>query len=295
MDLKPQTNRIWEPTLNLGEGAMWHAQSGRFFFVDIHGKAIHAWHPESKAKQSWATPERVGWLVPSQDGVSFIAGFQSGFVRVWLDAELRIERMVSPHPGQPDMRLNDAKADPQGRIWAGSMNNIDPSRSDGQLARLDPDRRCTIVAKDIHIANGPAIAHDGSWMLHTDSYRNTVSRYTISAQGELSHATVWKVFGEAEGSPDGMTVDRDGNVWIAFWGGACIRQFTPPGDLIKTLELPAPNITNLCFGGEQLDILLVTSARNGLTAQELERYPLSGSVFALQVGVRGVAPCCYGA
>jgi sugar lactone lactonase YvrE len=132
-------------------------------------------------------------------------------------------------------------------------------------------------------------------MLHTDSYLNTVSRYNITAQGELSQASVWKVFDESEGSPDGMTIDSDGNVWVAFWGGACIRQFSPEGELLKKLPLPAPNITNVCFGGEALDILLVTSARNGLSASELERYPLSGSVFSLQVGVRGVAPCCYGA
>jgi D-xylonolactonase len=286
---------VWPAELDLGEGPLWHAESGRFYFVDIHGCAIHAWSPTTGERQSWKTPERIGWLIPRKDGDGFMAGLQSGFARLWLEPVLRLESVGCPHPALPDVRLNDAKADRSGRIWAGSMNNRDPGLRQGQLTLLDTNGQFTVVESDIYIANGPAIADDGSWMLHNDSYRNTTYRYSLGVDGALTDKTVWRKFSAKEATPDGMTMDRDGNVWIAFWGGACIRQFTPDAQLIQQIDLPAPQITSMAFGGEHLDVLLVTSARNGLSAQQLAQYPQAGSVFAVRSGVVGVLPFVYGA
>ncbi len=295
MDLSTPTIRsVWPADLLLGEGPLWHAASGRFFFVDIHGKALHAWTPATDARQSWPMPERICWLVPRADGDGFMAGLQSGFVGLWLEPALRIAPIGTPHPGEPLVRLNDAKADCHGRIWAGSMHNDDASLQRGRLARMQPSGAFDVVESGIYIANGPAIAHDGSWMLHTDSFLETVYRYDLSPEGTLSNKTVWNTFGGEQGSPDGMTLDRDGNVWVAFWGGACIRQFTPAGALLRTIPLPAPQITSMAFGGPNLDVLLVTSARIGLDAATLERYPLAGSIFVLEPGVQGVLPCTFG-
>ena len=290
MDIQP----IWPPELELGEGPVWHAASGRFFFVDIHGCALHAWTPATDARQSWSMPERMCWLIPRADGDGFMAGLQSGFVRLWLEPTLKIEPIGTPHPGQPDVRLNDAKADVHGRIWAGSMNNRAPAQANGQLVRINTDATFDVLERGIHIANGPAVAHDGSWMLHTDSFLNTTHRYRLSPEGQLSDKTVWRTFNAAEGTPDGMTLDGDGHVWIAFWGGSCIRQFTPTGALLQTIALPASQITSMAFGGEHLDMLLVTSARVGLSSQALAEAPLAGSVFLLRPGVKGLAPCVFG-
>ena len=295
MDLNtPPIRSVWPADLQLGEGPLWHAASQRFFFVDIHGCALHAWTPATNARQSWAMPERICWLVPRSDGDGFIAGLQSGFVRLWLEPELRTESIGTPHPGEPLVRLNDAKADRYGRIWAGSMHNDDASLQRGRLARLTADGGINVIESGIYIANGPAIAHDGSWMLHTDSYLDTVYRYDLSPEGALSGKAVWNKFGGEQGTPDGMTLDRDGNVWVAFWGGSCIRQFTPEGTLLRTIALPAPQITSMAFGGDKLDQLLVTSARVGLDDATLERYPLAGSIFVLEPGVQGVLPCTFG-
>ena len=295
MDLSmPAIRTIWPANLQLGEGPLWHADSGRFFFVDIHGRALHAWTPATELRQSWALPERICWLIPRTDGDGFMAGLQSGIVRLWIEPSLRIEPVGSPHPGEPLVRLNDAKADSHGRIWAGSMHNDDPALRQGRLARLDPNGTIILVERDIHIANGPAIAHDGGWMLHTDSFLDTVYRYTLSAEGALSNKTVWNTFGGEQGTPDGMTLDRDGNVWVAFWGGSCIRQFSPEGTMLRTIELPATQITSMAFGGPNLDVLLVTSARVGLDEATLQRTPLAGSIFVLEPGVQGVLPCTFG-
>jgi len=272
---------------------MWHAPSQQFYCVDIHGCAIHAWSPTSDAHRSWTLPERIGWLIARNDGDGFMAGLQSGFARVWLEAELRIEPFGSAHPGQPDVRLNDAKADLWGRIWAGAMNDRDPSRTDGYLARLDPSGKFSVAETGIHIANGPVIAPDGSWMLHSDSFLNTTYRYHITVEGQLLDKSVWRVFTEDEGTPDGMTMDREGNIWIAFWGGSCVRQFDPQGMQLRQIVLPASQITSMAFGGDQLDLLMVTSASVSLSAEQLVQSPQAGCTFVLRPGVTGLQPLCF--
>jgi xylono-1,5-lactonase len=285
---------IWPAELDLGEGPLWHAPSGRFFFVDVHGCALHAWHASTGARQSWPLPERIGWLIARRDGDGFMAGLQSGFARLWLEPALRLEKLGSPHAGKPDVRLNDAKADCHGRIWAGSMNNVDMRRADGQLTRLDPDGSFTVMETGIRIANGPCIRADGTRMLHTDSALDCVYHYHIGLNGDLLNKQEWKRFGGRQGTPDGMTLDANGNVWIAFWGGACLRQFTPDGELLQRVDLPALQITSVAFGGDDLQSLVVTSARNGMSDKQLAQYPGSGSVFLLRPGVAGVLPQSYG-
>jgi sugar lactone lactonase YvrE len=204
------------PLLELGEGPLWDEAAARFLVVDIHGRAVHAWNPASGATRAWQLPERIGWLIPRRDGDGYVAGLQSGFVRLWLEPRLRIEPIGSPHPGEPHVRLNDAKADPWGRIWAGSMNNENHARPDGRLARLDPDGHIEIVERGLRICNGPAISADGRVLMHTDSGPRTIHRYQLDADGRLSDKTPWCRFGAHEGAPDGMSFDADGGLWIAF-------------------------------------------------------------------------------
>lgn len=283
------------PLLELGEGPLWDEAGRRFLLVDIHGRAVHAWSPDSGAVQRWDLPERVGWLIARADCDGFIAGLQSGFARLWLEPALRLQAFGSPHPGQPAVRLNDAKADPGGRIWAGSMNNDDHARRDGQLARLDPDGTIHVVERGLQICNGPAITRDGAWLFHTDSYVRTIHRYRLHANGSLTDKTLWQRFGVDEGSPDGMCFDADGGLWIAFWGVGCVRRFALDGTRLAQIDLPPRQITSVAFGGEDCATLLVTSAREGLSAEALQAQPLAGASFALKVpGVRGLPPCRYG-
>ncbi len=299
MPLACTATPVWPATLQLGEGTLWHAASSRFFFVDIRGQAVHSWQPSTDARQSWPMPEMVGWLVPCADGQGFIAGFQSGFVRLTLEPELKIERLGSPHPDQPGLRLNDAKADAGGRIWAGSMHHENPQQPLGQLACLHPNGRIEVVEQNIHIANGPALSSDiqpdgSSVLLHTDSLLRSIYRYQLSADGQLGGKSLWKTFAPEDGEPDGMTFDAEGHVWVAFWGGGCLRRFNLAGDELQRINLPASQITNVAFGGENLDLMLVTSARVGLSDAQLAQQPLAGSAFVLRTGVRGVVPGVWG-
>ena len=283
------------PPLELGEGPVWDATMQRFLFVDIHGRTVHAWTPASGALQQWLLPERVGWVIPRHDGDGYVAGLQSGFARLWLEPALRIDPIGSPHPGEPQLRLNDAKADPWGRIWAGSMNNGDHARPDGRLARLDTDGRITVIERGLRICNGPAISADGQVLLHTDSAARSIHRYRLQPDGRLHDKMLWRRFEPADGAPDGMSFDADGALWVAFWGAGCVRRFDHDGRLLRQIDLPARQITSMAFGGPDLATLLVTSAREGLDEAALRAQPLAGSTFVLQPGLRGIPACRFGA
>jgi len=280
--------------LALGEGPLWDVRGGRFLLVDVHGRAIHAWTPGSAQSRRWEVPERIGWLIPRRDGDGFIAGLQSGFARLWLPPTLRIEKIGSPHPEQPQVRLNDAKADPWGRIWAGSMNGDDMSRRDGQLARLDVDGSIQVVERGLQVCNGPAITRDGAWLFHTDSYPRCVWRYRLGTDGVLSDKTLWKRFDPADGAPDGMCFDAEGALWIAFWGGGCVRRFSVEGELLAQIDLPARQISSVAFGGHAFAPLLATGAFGALEVRPGNRDPLAGSNFVLHPGVRGLPALEYG-
>ena len=282
------------PLLELGEGPLWDEARQRFLVVDVHGRAIHAWAPGSAGSQRWDVSERIGWLIPRRDGDGFIASLHSGFARVWLETGLHIEAMGSPHPGRPEVRLNDAKADGWGRIWAGSMNNDDFTRADGQLARLDVDGSIVVVERGLHICNGPAIAPGGAWMLHTDSYKARIHRYRLEPDGSLHDKTLWQQFDVRQGTPDGMCFDAEGCLWIAFWGGGCVRRFSIEGEMLRQIDLPPRQITSVAFGGPDYATLLVTSAREGLSAAALSEQPLAGATFALTPGVRGLPALGFG-
>lgn len=283
------------PLLELGEGPLWDEARQRFLVMDVQGRAVHAWAPGSAVSQRWDLPERIGWLIPRRDGDGLIAGLQSGFARLWLEPALRIERMGSPHPGRSGLRLNDAKADPWGRIWAGSMHCDDYSRADGQLARLDIDGGIEVVERGLHVCNGPAITADGRWLFHTDSYLGCIHRYRLDAHGRLSERTLWRQFDARRETPDGMCFDAEGCLWIAFWGGGCVRRFNVSGEALLRIELPASRTSSVAFGDSDYATLVVTSAREGLSAAALEAEPLAGATFALRPGVRGLPALGFGA
>lgn len=281
----------------LGEGVCWDQAAGRVLYVDIHGCAVHAYHPVSGAVQTWASPQRIGWLIPRQGQPGFVAGLQEGFASVVLGdaAELDITWLNKPFEGRASLRLNDAKADQQGRIWAGSLNNDAESQPDGVLFRLLPDGSVGTVDTGYCVANGPAISPDGRTLLHTDSARKTIYAFDLDgASGALSNKRIWKVLGPDEGYPDGMNFDAQGCLWLAHWGAGCVSRFDLTGQLLARVQLPASQITNVAFGGAQLDRLFVTTARVGLSDAQLALEPHAGGLFeVLGHGATGLLPLAY--
>jgi sugar lactone lactonase YvrE len=217
-------------------------------------------------------PQRVGWVLPERGRDTVLLGLQEGFARARLEDEVALEWVARPFSDRASLRLNDAKADSTGAVWAGSLNNDDESRPDGCLYRLGPDGSLAVVDTGYTVANGPAISPNESLMLHTDSGRRTIYAFDLDvARGALSNKRVWKQFQPEEGYPDGMTFDAEGCVWVAHWGAGCVSRFDPAGELLSRIRFDASHITNVCFGGDRFHRLFVSSARAGLSDQRLKQ------------------------
>jgi sugar lactone lactonase YvrE len=269
----------------LGEGPVWH--EGRLYWVDIYGRRLHAFEPDSGAYRSWAMPDRIGFFIPTTSG-DFIAGFKRGLVRIDLEG-LLIADLGTPEPELPDNRFNDAKCDLEGRLWAGTLcdNNRTPT---GRLYRYTSDEGFRPMDGPYLVTNGPAISPDGSVLYHTDSEAGIIHAFDLSDSGELANKRVFVRMRREDGLPDGMTTDTDGNLWVARFGGAGIDRYRRDGALLERIALPVSNVTSCTFGGEHLDRLFVTTARLGLSDEALAAQPLAGGLFEVKdPGARGLA------
>lgn len=271
----------------LGEGLWWSVREQALYWVDILGQALHRCSPAERALRSWSVPQKIGWVIERRDRPGFIAGLQSGFVELQLDP-FEIRPLIDPEPELPGNRMNDAKADSRGRIWAGTMD-AEIRNVSGSLYRLDPNLQVTRIDSGYLVTNGPAFSPADDVMYHTDTGMGVVYRFDVTAAGEAINKQPFITFEEEWGKPDGMTVDAEGALWIAHWGGGRVSRFTPDGRLDRVIRLPASRLTNCVFGGTHLDRLFVTSAAQGCADE-----PLAGATFEVDPGVRGLPPRCFG-
>lgn len=269
----------------LGEGLLWSARDNAVYWTDILAPALNRLSLDSGDVRRWPMPEMIGWVIERRDRPGFIAGFKSGFAELELDP-VRIRHIADPEPHLPHNRLNDAKADRWGRIWAGTMP-VAIDRPSGGLYCLDIDRQVRAFDSGYTVANGPAISPDHRWLYHTDTIARLIYRFALSEEG-VRDRQVFIHFEEDWGTPDGMTVDEEGGLWVAHWGGSRVTRFTPEGRIDRAITLPASQITNVCFAGERLDRMFVTSAADGKPDEEL-----AGALFEVDPGTRGLEPHQY--
>jgi sugar lactone lactonase YvrE len=196
--------------------------------------------------------------------------------------------IASPEAGKPGNRFNDGKCDRRGRFWVGTLA-IDATPGHGSLYRLDPDGRCQTMDTGFHISNGLGWSPDDRRFYFTDTGPKRIYVYDFDAEsGAIENRRVFAQLPDNVGSPDGLAVDADGFVWSAHWDGWCVTRYDPEGKVDRVINLPVPRPTSCSFGGPDLSTLYITSARIRLSAQQLAEAPMSGSVFALQAGVRGL-------
>jgi len=288
---KPEHRLALPIKAQLLEGLHWDALSNKLWGVDIHGRLLWCWDLQGSAYQSWAMPQRVGWVIPERGSARLLLGMQEGFALADSANPTQLQWVQRPFDGNAALRLNDAKADSTGAVWAGSLNNDDESRSDGCLYRLACNGQVSVVDTGYTVANGPAIRADGKLMLHTDSGRRTIYAFDLDeSSGTLGNKRIWKTFADREGYPDGMCFDADGCVWVAHWGAGCVSRFAQSGELLLRISISASHVTNLCFAGVRLDRLFVSTARIGLKPEQLELEPEAGSLFEITGhGCRGMA------
>ena len=216
----------------------------------------------------------------------FIGTIKDGYAFINFDV-LSAQPIALPEADMPGNRFNDGKVDNSGRYWAGTMD-IGQTAESGSLYRLDPDLSIQQCDTDYVICNGPTFNIDNSIIYHTDSIKRTIYALDMAPNGELSNKRVFAKFTQDdEGVPDGMTVDSEDCIWVAHFGGARITRYSPMGEILKVVPLPVPNITSLTFAGADLDTLYITTASTGIAEEDKGKYPLAGSFFSYQPGVKG--------
>jgi L-arabinonolactonase len=276
----------------LGEGPMWNRAERALYWIDGLEPAIHRLDASSR-HSSWLMPLPIGSFVFRRQG-GLMGAFKNGFCAIELEAGA-VHPIVDPESDRPANMLNDGKCDRHGRYWCGSRAG-DLASPVGSLFRLDPDLRCQRMDEGFAVSNGIAWSPDDRTMYFTDSPTGSIFAYEFDLDdGEIRNRRLFASTTALGGLPDGATVDADGHYWCALFGGSAVARFDAKGRLVSTFRLPVKNPTMCMFGGDDLDILYVTSARALMSETELARQPLAGSLFAIAgLGVRGLAEAPFG-
>lgn len=276
---------VWPAQAALGEGPIWIPEEQALYWLDIMAPAIYRYVPETGDRRSWTTQGSIGCIAPREGG-GFVAGMGDG---IWfLDLEPgKSESIARPEQDRSGNRMNDGKCDAAGRFWVGSMH-LAEREPRGALYRLDPDLSAHRLDDGYVITNGPAFSPDGRTLYHTDTLERTIYAFDLAADGSLSQRRPFVQIPKDQGYPDGMTVDSEGGLWVAHFGGARVTRFMADGRPERVVELPASNVTSCAFGGPDLDVLYVTTATKGIDPEFLQTQPLAGGLFELSVGVQGL-------
>jgi len=277
----------WDAGCLLGEGPVWDTHRQRLWFVDLKGDALLS-YDERRGGSVIQFEGNPSIVLPLRANEDLLCATRQGLERVSPTGGKR-DLLARVEVDLPGNRPNDGKCDPAGRLWFGTMDDAERCVA-GSLYRLDPDGRVNRILSGIGVSNGLDWSPDGAWFYYTDSLRYTIWRFAFDpASGSLGERRVFAMLDPKDGAPDGLTVDQDGFVWSAHWDGWRVTRYDPAGAIERAIALPVPRPTSLCFGGADLSILYVTSARIGLSASALEFAPLSGALFAIRPGVSGLA------
>jgi len=268
----------------LGEGPAWDPARRFLWFVDIKKRRVHRFDPVAASVQVWPAPSEVGWVLPC-DGGKHVVGLREGLA-LFDAGDGSFEPLVAVEPGLPGNRLNDATVAPDGSIWFGTMDDGE-SEASGRVYRFDGAKVIGTAIPPVTIANGPAVTADGRTLYHVDTAGGVIYAVAVDARGVAGELREFVRIDPEDGHPDGVTLDSRDNVWVAIWGGWSARCYSPAGRLLAEVRFPASNITKLAFGGPELRTAYATSARIGLTEDELARQPCAGSLFAFEVDIAG--------
>lgn len=277
---------VLDAKATLGEGAIWHPAEKRLYWVDIEGRALHLYDPATEEDKVWPVGERVGTVVPVVNGGALVA-LQNGIHFIDTDTgELRC--VINPLKAD-DIRFNDGKCDPAGRFWVGTMA-LDSREGAAVLYCMDYDGSIEQVLSKLTVSNGIVWTADRKTMYFIDTPTRKVQAFAYDQEtGTIRKERDAFAIPESEGKPDGMTMDENGRLWIALYGGGGVGCWDPEtGEMLLKVNVPAPHTTSCAFGGERLDTLYITTARDGLDKDQLQKYPQSGGVFAVRPDAKGV-------
>lgn len=272
----------------VGEGPVWDERSEVLRWVDVFNGVVHGHDPHGGDLPSFDLGHPVGFLVPFGDH-DFLAGVRDGFAVMDAHGGLEMKLEIGSDGSGSKMRMNDGKADPFGRVWAGRMNSVDPIGPEGALFRLDSQWNLTLHLDRLRMPNGIGWSPAGTTMYFTDTTWGRIDAFDYDPiTGEATRRRQFVEIPPEAGAPDGLTVDEEGCVWVALWGGGAVHRYTPKGRLDSVIRIPALHATSCTFGGADRRDLYITSARFRLTPEEAQLFPNSGKVFRARPGVAGM-------
>ena len=271
----------------LGESPVWSVREQALYWVDIRAPAVHRLDPSTGAVRSMAAPAMVGSIGLRGVAGGLLAAMQDGFHTLDHASGAR-EAVHDPESHLPEQRFNDGRTDRRGRYWAGTMR-IERRAPTGALYRLDPDRRCTRVREGISIPNSICWSPDDRVMYFADTPHAEILAFPFDLDdGAIGEPRRFADLSAGPGRPDGSTVDADGCLWNAEFGGGRVVRYTPDGRVDCAIAVPASQVTSCAFGGPGLDTLYITSARMNLSSERLAAEPAAGALFAVRPGVTGL-------
>lgn len=272
---------------HLGEGAIWSHLEQALYWVDITNGVIHRWNPLLDERQNYSLGFNIGCL-GLRAGGGLVLATKRGFA-VW-DAAAGVTPIANPNYARPAMRFNDGKVDRAGRFYAGTMRDAGQPAQPGVLYRLDADASLHVMQEGVSVPNGIGWSLDNRTMYFTDTTARTIFAYDYDpATGDMAKRRAFIVVpaDAGEGGPDGLTVDSEGCIWSARWGGWKVVRYDPDGKIEREVRLPVERPTSCAFGGRNLDELFITSAALDITPEERQKQPWAGGVLRIHPGVKG--------
>lgn len=275
---------LFDAKATLGEGAVWDSRHQRLLWVDILGKSLHVFDPATGTDRVIDVGQFIGTVVPRRAGGVMVAVYD-GFAALDLDTDT-LEFIADPEADSPDTRFNDGKCDPAGRFWAGTMSLKGVAEA-GSLYVLDADRSVRRMVTGVTTSNGIVWSHDARTMYYIDTRLQRVDAFDYDlATGNIGNRRTAFHVPVEDGRPDGMTIDAEGNLWVAHWEGWRVTRWNPlTGKLLQTIHVPVARVTSCAFGGRDLDTLFITTAQ---PAEPDPAQPHAGGLFVARPGIRGV-------
>jgi sugar lactone lactonase YvrE len=276
---------VLEARAQVGEGPVWDERTGRLVWVDIMGKSVHLYDPASGQDRAVDVGQPVG-AAALREGGGLVLALRDGFAV--LDADRSDLRWVAQVEADvATNRMNDGKCDAAGRFWAGTMA-FDAAPGVGSLYRLDPDYQVSRVVSGITLSNGLDWSLDNRRMYYIDSMAQRIDTFEFDLErGVLGERRPLISIPPEVGLPDGMTIDTEGNLWVALHGAGAVHCYSPGGELLTRVRVPVKQVTCPAFGGPDYRDLYITSMTYGQSAEALSAQPLAGALFRCRPGVQG--------
>lgn len=287
---------VLDAKASLGESPVWAADAGRLYWVDINAPALHRFDPATGLDESWPMPSAIGCVALDADGHA-IGALRDGLYRLDLSGAGQHAKLADAPYDPAEERFNDGRCDAAGRFWIGSMHEPRLPKAalyryeapNYESGRYDGGAHFANMVGGVTVSNGLAFSPDGSILYHADTPTHRVTAYDCDAgSGALSNPRVFIDLAASQERPDGATVDAAGNYWVALYGSGRVAQFSPAGERLRDILLPAKAPTMPCFGGKDLRTLFITTARQKHTDEELASMPQAGGLFAIDLPVPGL-------